>query len=55
MSDVPRETAPPAPDVARGVFGSRLPLAVAYADLLADDEAYRRVVTRELDEEEVVR
>ena len=45
MSDaVPRETAPPAPDVARGVFGSRLPLAVAYADLLAGEAEVRGLI-----------
>lgn len=45
MSDsVSRETAPPAPDVARGVFGSRLPLAVAYADLLAGEATVRGLI-----------
>lgn len=34
MTDVSRET-PPAPPAARGVFGSRLPLATAYAEMLA--------------------
>ncbi len=32
---VSRETGPPAPDEARGVFGLRLPLADAFAELLA--------------------
>lgn len=46
MSDtsVPRETAPPAPELARGVFGSRLPLAMAYADLLAGEATVRGLI-----------
>lgn len=44
MSEVPRETAPPAPEVARGVFGSRLPLAEQYADLLAGEATVRGLI-----------
>ena len=43
MSDVPRET-PPAPDSARGVFGSTLPRAEAYADLLATQATLRGLI-----------
>ncbi len=49
--DVSRETsdravpAPPAPDSARGVFGTeRLPRAVRYAELLADDGTVRGLI-----------
>lgn len=42
---VPRETtAPPAPETARGVFGARLPLAEAYADLLAGEATTRGLI-----------
>ena len=41
---VSRETAPPAPDTARGVFGSRLELAAAYADLLASEATVRGLI-----------
>ena len=47
MADVSRETepAPPVPDEARGVFPSdRLPLAVAYADLLASAGVVRGLI-----------
>lgn len=43
MTDVPRET-PPAPDSARGVFGSTLPRAEAYADLLATQATLRGLI-----------
>lgn len=46
MSDdapVSRET-PPAPDSARGVFAERLPLAAAYADLLAGEATVRGLI-----------
>lgn len=41
---VSRETAPPAPELAWGVFGSRLPLAEAYADLLAGEATVRGLI-----------
>jgi 16S rRNA (guanine527-N7)-methyltransferase len=41
--DVPRET-PPAPPSARGVFGVRLPLAEAYAGLLAGEGVTRGLI-----------
>ena len=41
--DVSRET-PPAPDSARGVFAARLPLAVAFADLLATEGVTRGLI-----------
>jgi 16S rRNA (guanine527-N7)-methyltransferase len=44
MTDpVSRET-PPVPDEARGVFGDRLPMAEAYAALLADDGVVRGLI-----------
>lgn len=43
MVDVSRET-PPVPDVARGVFGDRLELAVRYADFLADQGTTRGLI-----------
>lgn len=43
MSDVSRET-PPAPDVARGVFGDRLDLASRYAGFLADQGTVRGLI-----------
>jgi 16S rRNA (guanine527-N7)-methyltransferase len=42
-ADVPRET-PPVPDVARGVFGVRLPMAQAFVDLLAGDGVTRGLI-----------
>lgn len=42
-TDVPRET-PPAPDSARGVFAARLPLAQAYAGLLAGEASVRGLI-----------
>jgi 16S rRNA (guanine527-N7)-methyltransferase len=42
--DVSRETAPPAPDSAQGVFGSALPRAVEYADLLAGEATVRGLI-----------
>ncbi len=44
MAEVSRETAPPAPDSARGVFGAALPRAVAYADLLAGEATLRGLI-----------
>jgi 16S rRNA (guanine527-N7)-methyltransferase len=44
VTDVSRETAPPAPDSARGVFGDALPRAVEYADLLAGDATVRGLI-----------
>ncbi len=49
MTPVSRETsgppeAPPAPDTARGVFGSRLPLAERYAGWLAGDGVVRGLI-----------
>ncbi len=41
---VSRETAPPAPELARGVFGSRLDLATTYADLLAGEATVRGLI-----------
>lgn len=43
MTDVSRET-PPAPDVARGVFGDRLAVAERYADFLADQGTLRGLI-----------
>jgi len=43
MDDVSRET-PPVPDVARGVFGVRLPQAIGYADLLASEGELRGLI-----------
>ena len=42
--EVSRETAPPAPDSARGVFGDALPQAIAYADLLAGEATLRGLI-----------
>lgn len=47
MSDdapVSRETPPPAPDSARGVFADRLPLAATYAELLAVEATVRGLI-----------
>ena len=41
---VSRETAPPAPELARGVFGSRLDLATTYAELLAGEATVRGLI-----------
>lgn len=43
IDDVSRET-PPAPEVARGVFSTRLPIAEAYADLLTGDGTLRGLI-----------
>jgi 16S rRNA (guanine527-N7)-methyltransferase len=43
VDSVSRET-PPVPDVARGVFGSRIDAAVAYAALLATDGVTRGLI-----------
>ncbi len=43
MPDVSRET-PPAPETARGVFGLQLPIAEAYADLLAGEATVRGLI-----------
>lgn len=45
MDDVSRETAPPAPESARGVFpAARLPLAEQYAALLANEGVVRGLI-----------
>lgn len=44
MSSATRPPAPPAPPPAREVFGSRLPLAEAYAHLLAGDGVLRGLI-----------
>ena len=44
QDSVSRETAPPAPATARGVFGSRLGLAEEYANLLAGEATVRGLI-----------
>ena len=43
MADVSRET-PPVPEMARGVFGDRLELAIQYADFLAEQGTLRGLI-----------